>query len=88
MKMASLITVWEDGGETCIEIDCLPDGCPSTICLKTEDAVEASYKILLGTQTIEQVMDRLQQEIDDEIEREHGVRTVGLSGEERENEVY
>lgn len=44
--------------------------------LSLDEATDSAYKILLETQSIEQVMNRIQSDIDDKIEREHGTRTV------------
>ena len=44
--------------------------------LTQTEAVDAAYRILLETQDIEQVMDRIQSDIDNKIEQEHGIRTA------------
>jgi hypothetical protein len=51
------------------------------IMLPEEVAIAFAYKILTATQDIEQVMNQVQQSIDEQIERDHGIITTGENDE-------
>ena len=64
-------------GDVFINIDARYEGHHYWMGILEADAIEMAYQILAENQTIEQVMNRVQSDIDAEIERGHGITHGG-----------